>query len=341
LPSVSKSKPREINVLFTSAGRRVELLRAFRRAYRTLGLKGQILATDIQPLAPAFQVADASFIVPRLSAPEYIPELLSIVRRRRVTLVFPLIDPDIPVLAEHKAEFENLGATVMTPSAEGVETARDKWKTHRMYRTLGIPAARSWLPEDLRAAKPEFPLFIKPRKGSAGQGAFRVENARQLEFFLTYVDDPVIQEYLAGPEITSDVVCSAQGEVWAVVSRRRIEIRAGEVAKGITVWDEGIARRCVEAARGIQAIGPITVQCILRDGEPYFTEINARFGGGCPLGFAAGVNSPRWYLSEAAGLPLKIPSLGAYKSGLSMTRYDESFFLTEEKIRKMGFSSRG
>jgi len=326
-------------VLFTSAGRRVELLRAFRRAYRSLGLKGKILATDIQPLAPAFQVADSAFVVPRLSDPEYVPALLEIVRRQKVALVFPLIDPDIPILAGSKQAFEECGAKVMTPPADGVETARDKWKTNWMYREMGIPAARSWLPEDVRSARPEFPLFIKPRRGSAGQGAFRVENQRQLEFFLTYVDDPIIQECLPGPEITSDVVCSAGGEVWAVVSRRRIEVRAGEVSKGVTVWDERITRRCVEAARGIRAAGPITVQCMLSEGEPFFTEINARFGGGCPLGIAAGVNSPKWYLADAAELPMKIPPMGAYRQGLSITRYDESFFLTEEKIRRIGLSS--
>jgi carbamoyl-phosphate synthase large subunit len=329
---VSKRKPREVNILFTSAGRRVELLRAFRRAYRSLGLKGKILATDIQPLAPTFHVADLSFVVPRLTDPEYIPALLEIVRRERVALVFPLIDPDIPILAGRKQDFEKYGAKVMTPSADGAETARDKWKTYQMYRALGIPAARSWLPEDLRASRPEFPLFIKPRSGSAGMGAYRVENQRQLEFFLDYVEDPIVQEFLPGPEITSDVVCSAAGEVWAVVSRRRIETRAGEVAKGVTVWDERIARRCIEAARGIQAAGPITVQCMLREGEPFFTEINARFGGGCPLGIAAGANSPKWYLAEAAGLTVKIPAVGSYKKDYYMTRYDDSFFVGEDEF---------
>jgi carbamoyl-phosphate synthase large subunit len=330
LPSALKRKPREVNVLCTSAGRRVELLRAFQRAYRTLRLKGKILVTDINPLAPAFQVADSTHAVPRLTDPDYVPVLLEIVRRERVTLVFPLIDPDIPILAAHKDDFEKKGAKVMTPDAEGVETAMDKWKTFQMYRALAIPAARSWLPEDLRKAKPGFPLFIKPRRGSAGQGAFRVENERQLEFFLTYVEDPIVQECLPGPEITSDVACSAGGEVWAVVSRRRIEIRAGEVAKSVTLWDEQIANYCIAAARGIQAAGPITVQCILREGEPYFTEINARFGGGCPLGIAAGVNSPQWYLAEAAGLPLRIPPVGKYTRGLYMTRFDESFFFGED-----------
>jgi carbamoyl-phosphate synthase large subunit len=310
----------------------VELLRAFRRAYRSLGLKGKILATDIQPLAPTFHVADSAYVVPRLTDPEYIPALLEIVRRERVALVFPLIDPDIPILAAHKADFAEAGAKVMTPPAAGVEMARDKWKTYLLFRNLGIPAARSWLPDDWEAAKPEFPLFIKPRNGSAGKGAFRVENRRQLEFFLTYVEDPIVQECLPGPEITSDVLCSAAGEVWAVVSRQRIEIRAGEVSKGVTVWDERIARQSIEVARGIQAVGPITVQCMMRGGEPFFTEINARFGGGCPLGFAAGVNSPKWYLAEAAGLPAKIPALGSYKQDFYMTRFDDSFFVGEDKL---------
>jgi carbamoyl-phosphate synthase large subunit len=331
LPSASKSKPREVNVLFTSAGRRVELLRAFRRAYRSLRLKGKIIVTDIDRLAPAFRVADSTHLVPPYADPGYVPALLEIVRRERVRMVFPLIDPDIPILAAHKREFESAGAVVMTPDADGAETARDKWKTYEMYRRKGIPAARSWLPEDLAGDHPEFPLFIKPRQGSAGIGAFRVADDRQLDFFLDYVEEPIVQECLPGPEITCDVVCSAAGDVWAAVLRRRIEIRAGEVAKGVTLWDERIARHCLAAAKGVNARGPITVQCILKNGDPFFTEINARFGGGSPLGFAAGVDSPKWYLAEAAGRPETIPPLGSYTRGLYLTRFDDSFFFTEEE----------
>ena len=331
MPSALKSKPREVNVLFTSAGRRVELLRAFQGAYRSLRLKGKTIVTDINRLAPAFRVADSVHLVPPFSDPGYVPALLEIVRRERVRMVFPLIDPDIPILAAHKREFESAGVVVMTPDADGTETARDKWKTYEMYRRSGIPAARSWLPEDLTGDRPEFPLFIKPRQGSAGIGAFRVADDRQLDFFLDYVEDPIVQECLPGPEITCDVVCSAAGDVWAVVLRRRIEIRAGEVAKGVTLWDERIARHCLAAAKGIRARGPITVQCILKDGDPYFTEINARFGGGSPLGIAAGVDSPKWYLAEAAGRPENIPPLGTYARGLYLTRFDDSFFFTEEE----------
>jgi carbamoyl-phosphate synthase large subunit len=330
LSSPLKRKPREVNVLFTSAGRRVELLRAFQRAFRSLRLRGKIHVTDVDPLAPAFQTAVAAHRVPKLTDPEYVPALLEIARAEKISLVFPLIDPDIPILAAHRAEFEALGARVMTPDAAGAATADDKWKTFLLYREIGVPAARSWLPEDVRRERPGFPLFIKPRTGSAGQGAFRVEDERQLEFFLTYVENAIVQECLPGPEITNDVLCSASGGVWSVVSRRRIEVRSGEVAKGVTVWDERIAQFAAAAAGAIHAAGPVTVQCILRDGDPFFTEINARFGGGCPLGIKAGADSPRWYLAEAAGLPLKIPPLGTYKENLVMTRFDDSFFLDPE-----------
>jgi len=47
-----------VNVLFTSAGRRVELLTAFRQAYKTLGLKGRVVAVDIDAPALTTQVAD-------------------------------------------------------------------------------------------------------------------------------------------------------------------------------------------------------------------------------------------------------------------------------------------
>ena len=64
-----------VNVLFTSAGRRVELLRAFSRAYRELRITGNIVALDVDPLAPALRIADRPYIVPRLNDPAFVSTL--------------------------------------------------------------------------------------------------------------------------------------------------------------------------------------------------------------------------------------------------------------------------
>lgn len=324
-----------IHILFTSVGRRVELLRAFKRAYADIGLTGNIVAVDIDPLAPALQEAHRPYIVPRLSDPAYIPTLAKICRREQVYLIFPLIDPDILVLARHRQELQATGARVVVISQEAATTTADKWLTYQFFRQLNVPIPCSWLREEARNTHLEYPVFIKPRFGSAGKQTFKVRNKRELTFFLDYVPDPIVQEYLPGPEITNDVICDFEGNVLSIVSRQRIEVRWGEVAKGKTIYDPDIIQHCVTIAKRLKAIGPITVQCMLRDGKPHFTEINPRFGGGVPLGIAAGVRSPHLLLALAAGRPVEIPPLGSYQVGLYLTRFDDSFFLSEEDYARI------
>lgn len=320
-----------VNVLFTSAGRRVELVRAFRRAEQELGLQGNIVAVDANPLAPVLQEADRRYVVPRVTDPAYLPALAEICRKEEVGLVFPTIDPDILVLAAHREEFEATGARVMVVGTEAAETTADKWLTYELFRRLEIPVPDTWLGEEARTADIGLPAFIKPRIGSASQDAFRVRDRRELDFFLDYVPSPIVQELLPGPEITNDVICDLSGEVLAVVSRERIEVRSGEVQKGKTIHSPALSRHCEAIAQALGAVGPITVQCMMKNGTPYFTEVNCRYGGGAPLGFAAGADSPRWYLSLAAGKTPEVPS-PSYAEGVYMTRYDDGLYLTEEQL---------
>lgn len=324
-----------MNILFTSAGRRVELLRAFRDAYRALGLTGRIVVTDIDTLAPALHVADRTHIVPPYTSDAYIPALLEICVREEIGLVFPLIDDDIPLLAAHRAAFAATGARLAVVAAEAAAITADKWLTAQFFARLGLVTPHSMIPEQFDAACADYPVFIKPRDGSASKNAFVARNAQEAAFFLGYVPFPIVQEYLPGPEITTDVVCGLDGRLLGIVSRQRIAVRGGEVVKGITVCDERILDACERIALALPAVGPITVQCMMRNDVPYFTEINARFGGGLPLGIAAGVNAPLLLLADAAGLPSGAPPLGAYQTGLYMTRYDESFFLTEQQRVQM------
>jgi len=326
---------KRINILFTSAGRRVELIRNFRKAYKQLDLKGNIVAIDNDPLAPALQVSDRFYIVPKLTSPQYLTTILEICQQEKIQMIFPLIDPDIFVLAQHRQVLEARGARVVVISKERAKMTADKWLTYQFFRHFNIPTPNSWLAREARKTNLDYPVFIKPRFGSAGKKTFKVCNEKELSFFLYYVPNPIIQEYLAGPEITNDVICDFDGNILSVVSRKRIEVRWGEVAKGITIYDSSIIDNCVRVAKKLKAIGPITVQCIFKDGVPHFTEINARFGGGVPLGIAAGVESPRWLLAKAAGIEVKIPHLGSYKVGLTLTRFDDSFFLSKEDIEKI------
>lgn len=231
-------------------------LRLFKAAYKELALQGLIIATDINPLAPALQVADRAYIVPPISDPDYVPTLVKICRKEQIKLIFPLIDPDIPVLANHREEFESIGARVVVVSREAAAITRDKWLTYKFLCDLGVPTPKSWLPSEAYVYLDvlPYPVFLKPLFGSAGKQTFKVDNAEEIRFFLKRVPDPMIQEFLPRPEITNDVVCDFEGNVLGVVSRERIEVRSGEVAKGKTVYYPENIEYCVRIAIALKAI---------------------------------------------------------------------------------------
>lgn len=317
-----------LNVLLTSVGRRVALLKVFRDAFHELEIDGRIVAIDKSPYAPALQYADESYIVPGLDDPAYEENLLEIAAHEKIDVVFPLIDPDIAALLRARDKLAAVGARVASVSAESLEAVTDKWKTCRLFLSLEISTPQTWLPEQLNPDEVEYPVFMKPRKGSSSADCFVVRDADQLRFFSSYIDRPIVQEYLTGPQITNDVICDLEGDVLAVVSRERIAVRGGEVTIGRTIHDAGIANRCAALARAIKATGPITVQCILKDEKPYFTEINARFGGGAPCGILAGATWPEVLISRLCGLDCESGLLQSYREGVIFSRYQESLDIT-------------
>ncbi|MCI0709834.1 MAG: ATP-grasp domain-containing protein [Chloroflexi bacterium] len=317
-----------INVLFTSVGRRVELVRLFRQAYETLGLDGTLVGVDIDPLAPAINDVDTFYLVPRINQPDYIPTLQKICKTESIDLIFPLIDPEIPILAQNRTPLEAPGAKLVVIPQRGVGIVNDKWETYQFFQNLGVNTPQSWI--ELDAIPQDFPLFVKPRAGSAAKYTFNVNNQRELQFFFDYVPQPIVQEYLPGPEITCDVLCDLEGKVFAIIQRQRIEVRSGEVVKGVTVHYPEVQKACVKIAQGLAAIGPITIQCMMKDGIPHFTEINPRFGGGLPFAVRAGVHAPLWLLSRLTDNSIEIPPLGTYETGLYMTRFDDTYFITPD-----------
>jgi hypothetical protein len=58
-----------MNILLTSVGRRVTLLKEFRQSMRRSNITGKIVAADLKPNAPASFLADVSELVPRVNDP--------------------------------------------------------------------------------------------------------------------------------------------------------------------------------------------------------------------------------------------------------------------------------
>lgn len=319
-----------VPILFTSAGRRVELMHCFRRDAEELGLTLRVLAADQRPaLSAACAIADEAFAVPRCLATDYVPALLEICRRKSVRLLVPTIDTELPVLAESAGAFAEVGTRVTVSSPEVVATSRDKLLTAKAFARAGIIIPRTSHLTDMLAAPAgwRWPVVLKPRGGSSSVGLALARDVEEVGRLGSTRDDYLVQEHWAGREYTVNIFFDEGGDLVCAVPHRRIEIRGGEVSKGRTERMpqlEEAARKIVQALPG--ARGPMCFQAIVKPtGEYAVFEINARFGGGYPLAHHAGAPFSRWLLEAAAGLPSTAHN--AWRENVTMLRYDAAVFL--------------
>jgi carbamoyl-phosphate synthase large subunit len=326
------------NVLVTAGSRRVALVQGFRTALRSLGLSGSVIVTDVNPLSPAVHVADQAYRVPMSSAPSYLEEIRAICASEHVRLLVPTIDDELPVFAAAREVFQAGGVYVACSPEPSNSVCNDKYETCRLLQRAGVPAARTYGPEEL-AGDVDLPLFIKPRTGRGAVSAFAVHSRRELEFFLGYVPDPVVQELLEGPEFTIDVLCDGEGRPLSIVPRERVVIRAGVIDRGRTVNDPALIGLAGRACRAIRFHGALNIQCRMRAGEPAIFEINPRFSGGIALTMQAGADFPQMLVRLALGRRVE-PAIGAFRDQLWMTSFESSFFLESPDLVRHGFEAR-
>ena len=319
------------NVLISSAGRRVALLRIFREALRELGLAGKVLATDVSAVSGAFHEAEGSWQVPRCTSDQFVPQMLELCRRQHIRLVVPTIDTELPAYAAHREAFAAEGTVVAISAPEVIAIGNDKVRTHAWLSEHGFPTVRQQSVEHVLACGGQdwpLPLIVKPRFGSASIGVQRIESLAKLGLLPPHVEY-VVQTVAPGDEYTVDVLVNRQGRGLGAVPRKRLEVRGGEVSKGMTERQESLVtlgRRVAETLPG--AYGALNVQVFWdrATGTSSVIEINPRFGGGFPLTWQAGGRYPQWIIEEILGRATTA-STEDWSDRLLMLRFDDALFL--------------
>ena len=322
---------RNVRILFTCAGRRVELIQAFIQGVKALGLRPIIHAADVEPYFAAAYLADKAHRVPKTSSADYVSAVEAIARQEKIDFVVPLIDLELLALSKARESFKQFGTQILISSPQVVEICRDKLKTDRFLTSHGILTPQTWSPDEiLNRRQHQFPYFIKPRFGSASKGNFVITSREELEFYLPRVPHAIVQEVLGGVEYTLDVYTGFDGRPRCVVPRRRVEVRGGEVTKAMTVKHPEIIATGVRVVEALgECMGLITIQLFLGpDQSIRVIEVNPRFGGGVPLAIHAGANFPKWLLAEWMGQKPRI-RLDHFRDGMLMLRHHQSFFTND------------
>lgn len=322
---------KELRILFTSVGRRVELIQNFKEAAEELSVDLLIYGADISETAPALYFCDVCKKICKISNEEYIPSLLNICKEDNIDLLIPTIDTDLLILAKNKEKFLNIGTKVFISSVEMIAYCRDKRNTAELFEKCGLLAPKSF--GDVREYNLGFPAFIKPLDGSSSINAYKVENEEELAEYAEKIDGYVIQPFIDGIEYTIDIMCGFEGNPIYITPRERSAVRSGEVLKTKIVQDVQMIEESKKLIDVFKPCGPITVQLIRnKNQKDYFIEINPRFGGGTPLSMKAGANAAKATISMLCGNELKYHRNAAI-DGSVYSRFDQCICINNQEMR--------
>ena len=322
-----------MNILLTSAGRRTYLVDYFKKA---LGETGKVHVSNSER-CPAFAAADCWVETPLIYDDAYIGFMQRYCVENDIKAIIPLFDIDIPILARNKASFERIGVTVVVPDTHVAELCNDKWQMFNHLVAEGIATPQTFLSVDdamysCRRGEVSFPLILKPRWGMGSIGMFAANNQGELEILYAAVLDRIkksylkyesranieqsvlIQETINGVEYGLDVMSDLGMKYQATSVKKKIAMRAGETDSAVTVRSELLE----SLGRSLALLFPhpanMDVDVFVTQCGPVVLELNARFGGGFPFSYAAGVDLPSaivdWLNGDEIDASLLVPEPG-------------------------------
>ena len=327
-------------IMLTGVGKRYDIVSCF-AALTT------VVAVDPNPLAPARYAAHVRASAPPIDDPEYVPELARLCEEHRVGAVLPLTDLDIEKLA-HARENELRPACALrgglsppalpalVPSAEVARATYDKYEAHLLLERLGLPSPPTALPHHADLDTLDYPVMVKPRRGSGARSIHLAHDRSQARFFVDYVQEPtMVQRAMEGPELSIDCLGDLDGRCLNAIPRTMLESRGGESIKGTVIDDPELVELGRTVMEALAVRGPATIQ-VFRDPRLgiRITDVNTRFGGAFPAPMLAalpGCSYPELIVRMAAGERVE-PHVGEYTRGVTFTRYYWQLELDERMV---------
>jgi carbamoyl-phosphate synthase large subunit len=243
--------------------------------------------------------------------------LLETVIKLKTDLVIPNMDSATVSLSRMKEKLALAGARAVVSDFHLCATMEDKIAAQQWFAERGLPVPLG----------NGYPRIAKKRFGFGSRDQFVAFAAHELEVLLARQasEEFIVQPFISGQEYTVDAYVDRAGHLLAALSRKRIEVLAGEVDVSETHHNAKILELTARALAFPGWEGPITLQFIDSAQGPVTIEVNPRFGGGVTHSIHCGLDMPRWLLREHLGLPLEV--VPDWPDGSIMTRCRRDVFL--------------
>lgn len=307
------------NVLVTSAGNKLPLLRATSEALRRLNSHWNVIAGDSDSTCPASFLNTFFWHTPdwkNVGADFLIREL----KERSVAIILPTRDGELDFWAEMSPALRDHGIEVIVSRSESLRVCLDKIQ----FAVFGLENSLPVIPTSLNFADfGDAPLVVKERYGSGSKGIGLNLSPKDAKIHSKLLNFPIFQPYVLGAEISIDAYMTLTSEVHGLVLRKRERVINGESQVTSTFRHPKIEAAATRVLSALQLRGPVVMQGITFNGGIRVIEVNPRFGGASTASIAVGLDLIFWCLFERLRPESPLPSFMRTDDNVRQVRTQE------------------
>lgn len=316
------------NLLITSVGRKVALVRSLVRA-ANLNQGGnsrlQVIASDITSQAAGLYFADEYFLSPKRTASNYLKLLIKKCKKLNIGYILPTSDAELIYFSKLQHSLNKEGIKILSSSMETINICTSKLVFAGFCSQYNFSQPKIY--SNLQEAS--YPLIIKEEYSAASKGIHLAKNYQEAENIINSLNTKyyLLQEFIDAPEYSIDAYFNQQHQLVAALPRSRDVVVNGESIITTSKNLPPLVEITQQLGQKLKFFGHITLQAFYnQEIGVKLIEVNPRFGGASSLSFSCGVNSPLWLVEELNSQALTSSSL---KYNQRLMRYSEDLILSE------------
>lgn len=224
---------------------------------------------------------------------QYIDQLIQICRNEGIQYIIPLTDPEVDLLNQFRAVFDNLKICLCIPEKDSIELVRNKYSVFKFFNNkANVEVIPTYTFAELANRLLHFPIMAKPIAGRSSEGVFVAHSMDQITHTGINTDAYIFQPVIPGEVFTVDVISDRHGHDVSVVRKELIRTKNGA---GLTVEiiDSSVLKRySSEIVRLLKLTGCVNMEFIGNEHGYFLMDINPRFSAGIAFSIMAGYDFP-------------------------------------------------
>jgi carbamoyl-phosphate synthase large subunit len=224
--SVCASEPTFGNILVTSFGGKLPLIKMLAHAIRKLGADIKIFGANLDEHCIGRPFVDEFWHMTRfenMTIESFIKECWE----RNISSIIPTRDGEL-IFSKHKEDLASAGITLMLSDSETIEICRDKYKFFQFCSSCGLNDIPTWNnPQNVPFEK--FDKWVVKVQGGAGSRGIGLNILpKEAIEFSKHFKQPIFQPHIQGKEYSVDLYVNRQGNLTGCVVRERVHVVDGE-----------------------------------------------------------------------------------------------------------------